>query len=433
MKRDIIQELNAWKNHSYRKPLILRGARQVGKSWIVNAFGESFKHFVTINFEKAKNAHAVFAGDLNIDTLLKNLALYTHQKIIPGETLLFLDEIQACPAAVQALRYFKEECPLLHVIAAGSLIDFILDEVGMPVGRVQFLYLYPLSFTEFLTVNQRDDLRQVILSRDVNPVIHKQILDYLKTYFWLGGMPAVVSAWLEKKDPNLCQEIQDEIIDAYSQDFHKYASDKQIPYVSKVFNSIPKQLGNKFKFVHIDADMHSLPLKNALNLLVKAGVALPCYHTSAQTQPLGAEMNEKKFKVFFFDIGLAQRILGLNIKEWFLTRLTVANIGPITEQFVAQELTAHTVSRKKAELYYWHRETRGSNAEVDFIVQKDGLIIPVEVKSGKNGRLRSLFLYLESHPHSPYGLKIAEHLFAEHDRVKEIPLYGIDAWLCSEI
>ncbi len=429
MKRDIIQELNVWRNHSYRKPLILRGARQVGKSWVVNEFGKSYKHFVTINFEKAKNAQEIFAGDLNIDTLLINLALYTHQKIIPGETLLFLDEIQVCPAALQALRYFKEECPELHVIAAGSLIDFILDDIGIPVGRVQFLYLYPLSFAEFLTVNQRDDLRQTILSKDINPVIHKEIIEYLKTYFWLGGMPAVVSAWLENKDPNLCQEIQDEIIDAYVQDFHKYASDKQIPYVSKVFNSIPKQLGNKFKYVHIDADMHSLPLKNALNLLIKAGVALPCYHTSSEVQLLGAEVNEKKCKVFFFDTGLAQRILGLNINKWFLTRLTVANIGPITEQFVAQELTAYTISRKKAELFYWHREARSSNAEVDFVVLKDGLIIPVEVKSGKNGRLRSLFLYLDSHPHSPYGLKIAEHLFAEHDRIKEIPLYGIEAWV----
>lgn len=430
MQRTIFKDLITWKNHPYRKPLILRGARQVGKSWVVNEFGKQFPSFVSINFEKSKAANTIFAGDLTADKLLENLALFTRQKIIPGETLLFLDEIQVCPAALLALRYFKEECPDLHVIAAGSLIDFVLNNVGMPVGRVQFLYLHPLSFSEFLIVNGRNDLCEAIISQSIDPVIHDIIMDYLKTYFWLGGMPAVVQAWLEHRNPVLCQELQDQIIDAYSQDFHKYASDRQIPYVTKVFASIPKQLGNKFKFSSVEPDMHSLALKKALNLLIQAGIALPCYHTAAH-QPIEADINEKKFKVFFFDLGLAQRILGLDIRQWFLTPLTVANIGAITEQFVAQELTAYAAANKKAALYYWHREARASNAEVDFIVQKDGGIIPVEVKSGKNGRLRSLHLYLESHPQSPYALKIAEHLFSQQGRIREIPLYAIYAWMAN--
>lgn len=428
MKRDILKQLSAWCEHPYRKPLILRGARQVGKSWAINEFGKQFKRFVSVNFEKTPDAQEIFRGDLSAEHILEKLSLFTHEKIVPGECLLFFDEIQECPDAIRALRYFKEELPALHVIAAGSLIDFVLKKIGVPVGRVQFMYLYPLSFSEFLTVNDRDDLRQYILTQQVDPIIHRQILDYLKNYFWLGGMPAVVSAWLNNRDPQLCHEIQDEIIEAYQQDFHKYASDKQIPYLSKVFAAIPKLLGKKFKFSHVDVDTHTLPLKEALSLLNKASIAHYCYHTSAHEQPLGADSNEKKFKVFFFDLGLAQRLLGLDTRQWLVTPMKVDNIGEITEQFVAQEFLAYHDVKKKLQLYYWHREVRGSTAEVDFIIQKDGQIVPVEVKSSKDGRLRSLHLYLDTHPNSPYGLKIAEHEFSHHKNIKEIPLYAIESW-----
>jgi len=428
MKRDFLIHLREWRTHPYRKPLIIRGARQVGKSWVVEEFGKQFPYFISINFEENQPAQDIFSGDLDVNQLLEKLSLYAHQKIIPGETLLFFDEIQECPNAIRALRYFKEKRPELHLIAAGSLLDFILEKIGLPVGRVQFMYLYPLSFSEFLTVNNRDDLREYILKQQIDPVIHQKILEYLRHYFWLGGMPAVVHAWLERRDPKLCHEIQDEILDAYQQDFHKYTSERQIPYLNKVFASIPKQLGNKFKFAHVENDIHSLPLKEALSLLNKAGIAHYCYHTSAHRQPLNAEMDEKKFKVFFFDIGLAQRLLGLDTRTWLGTSFKVENMGAITEQFVAQEFLAYHEVKRRLQLHYWHREARGSNAEVDFIIQKDGQIIPIEVKSAKDGRMRSLHLYLESHPDAPYGVKIAEHLFSQHNRIQEIPLYGIESW-----
>lgn len=428
MKRDILQHLKAWSDHPYRKPLILRGARQVGKSWVISEFGKQFTKFVTINFEQERQVHDIFAGNLDAASLLEKLSLYSHQKIIPGETLLFFDEIQECPDALRALRYFKEQAPALHVITAGSLIDFVLEKIGVPVGRVQFMYLFPLSFSEFLSVNDRNDLRDYIKTGKIDPVIHQTILDYLKNYFWLGGMPAVVNAWLEHRDPQLCHEIQDEILQAYQQDFQKYASERQIIYLNKMFSAIPQQLGNKFKFSQVETDIHSLPLKEALFLLGKAGIAYSCFHTSAHKQPLGAEINEKKFKVFFFDIGLAQRLLGLDTREWLTTPIKVENIGAITEQFVAQEFLAYHDVKNKLQLYYWHREKHGSNAEVDFIVQKKNKIIPVEVKSAKDGRMRSLHLYLETHLESPYGLKIAEHLFSQHQRIREIPLYAIESW-----
>lgn len=430
MKRDLLQELRDWKESALRKPLILRGARQVGKSWLVNEFSKTFRSFIKIDFDKDKKAKALFLKNSKIADFLVDLEIYTGQKVISGETLLFFDEAQECPEAINMLRQFKEDLPTLHVIAAGSLLDFILDEIGMPVGRVQFMYLYPLSFGEFLTALERDDLRSYILNSKVAPAIHEQILLLLKTYMWLGGMPAVVDAWIKHQKVTLCQELQDELIAAYTQDFYKYAKHRNIEYVTKVFEAIPQQLGRKFKFANVDNEIRALPLREALALLIKAGIAHVCFHSAAQEQPLGASKDEKKFKVFFFDIGLAQRMLGLVLENWQFAKLQVKTLGGIAEQFVAQELIAYASVKTKANLYYWHREAKSSNAEVDFVVIKNQQIIPIEVKAGTTGHLRSMHAFLGAHPNSSYGLKIAENLFSEHadGKIIEIPLYGIEAW-----
>lgn len=429
MYRDILLELNAWRQHPLRKPLVLRGARQVGKSWIVREFGKSFTSFVEINFEKEKDAKTFFAGDIKIGELLEHLSLYSGKKIVPGETLLFLDEIQDCENAITTLRYFKEELPELHVVAAGSLVEFALEKIGTPVGRIQFLYLYPLSFGEFLLALGKKGFREYIKAGKVDPVIHKQILELLKNYMWLGGMPAVVKAWIDYKDPKICQDAQDEIIETYRQDFSKYARKRQIDNVAMVFDAIPRQLGGKFKYSHVDAHTNQQPIKQALHLLEKAGVALPAYHSSGQGVPLGASRNEKKFKTFFFDIGLAQRILGLDLKNWVVAPLKVVNVGAIAEQLVAQEFVAYSFMKSKPELYYWHRESSSSNAEVDLLFTKGSMVVPVEIKSGQKGGLKSMQVFLKSHPHSKYGLKIFEGEFASHDNIREIPLYGIEAWV----
>lgn len=429
MKRDFVKELEVWKNEVTRKPLLLRGARQVGKSWLVQAFASSFSNFVEINFEKDKSARSLFAGDVHIPQLLERLSLYAGGKIIPGQTLLFLDEIQECEEALTALRYFKEDCPELHVIAAGSLVEFALAKLGLPVGRIQFLHLYPLSFGEYLSAIGREELRHYLLGREVPRAIHLQLLDLLKTYLWLGGMPAVVQAWLDHKDVQLCQRLQDEILQAYRQDFLKYAKRNQVDHVAQVFEAIPVQLGRKFVYSHVNPHIRAQALGQALRLLEMAGIALPVYHTSAQGLPLGATKNEKHFKMFFFDVGLAQRLLGLDMRAWVLHELTIANVGVIAEQFVAQELTSYASPRLKAELFYWHRESPASNAEVDFVTVKDREIIPVEVKSKIKGGLKSLKMFLESHPASSYGVKISEYPFASHGELHEVPLYGVEAWV----
>lgn len=429
MYRDLQNDLIEWKTHPFRKPLLLRGARQVGKSWLAGELGKGFPSVVEINFEREASAKALFEGDLDVAKLLEKLSLYSGKSILPGETLLFLDEVQECEGAIKSLRYFKEECPELHVIAAGSLVDFAIEKLGLPVGRIQFLHLHPLSFGEFLLALGRGDLRRYVLTGRVERVIHDQLLDLLKTYLWLGGMPAVIDAWIAKRDVALCQGIQDEIIGTYRQDFEKYARRRQAPLVERVFESVPTQIGTKFTYLRADPHARSNAVRDALMLLEKAGVVVPAFHSPGQGIPLGAGRDEKKFKAFLFDVGLAQRMLGLDLRSWVVSPLKVVNIGAVAEQFVAQELIAYGRPTSKPELHYWHREVAASSAEVDFLVPKDGMVVPIEVKSGTRGGLKSMQLFLDSHPSSKYGLKVSECPFSSHGRIREIPLYGLEAWV----
>lgn len=428
MKRDRLKYLEEWRNDPHRKPLLIRGCRQVGKSWLIREFGKQFETFIEINFEKNKLIHSYFTSDLNVNTILEKISLHTHTKIQPGKTLLFFDEVQMCEGALQSLRYFKEDKPELHIIAAGSLLDFALNKLGIAVGRVQFMQLYPLSFSEYLSVIGLHDLREFLFKQENDPVIAQQLNEHLKNYMWLGGMPAVIDAWISHRDPAICQRLQDEIIESYQIDFHKYAKQHEIPYVTKIFEAIPALLGKKFIYSHVDEHARIENIKNALKLLETAGIAIPCYHTAAQSPPLGAMQNDKKFKLFYFDIGIAQRLLGLDIKQWLLNPLPLSNQGALAEQFVAQEIVAYSDFHKQARLYYWHREAKNSTAEVDFIILKNGAIIPVEVKSTHKGSMKSLHLFLESHPNSKFGLKISTMPFSQHENLIEIPLYALESW-----
>lgn len=429
MRRDHLNFLRRWRTDPIRVPLMIRGARQVGKSWLVSTFGQEFDHYISINFEKDKRAHALFPEHIDVNKTIENLQAYTHTPCLPGKTLLFLDEIQECEDAIRYLRYFKEEKSELHVIAAGSLLEFTLEKLGVAVGRIDYLFLYPLSFMEFLSGMNRDDLRELVVKQQVDPASHEVLLDYLKTYLWLGGMPAVVDTWIKHKDFALCQRLQDRIIGNYEDDFQKYAKKHQIEPVGKVFRSIGQQLGNKFQYSNVDSDMKTYPIKQGLYLLVKAGIAHLCFHTSGHVYPLKAEMNEKKFKAFFFDIGIAHRLLGLDLAEWVTTPMKLDYLGASAEQLVAQEFVAYANPSKPAELFYWQNEIKGSNAEVDFIAAKKQEIIPIEVKAKTKGGMKSLKVYFESHPKSTYGVKISENHFARHGNLEEIPLYAIASWI----
>jgi len=430
--RAALYALKMWRDHPLRKPLLLRGARQVGKSYLVRQFGLEFDHFIEINFEKDKQIKQLFMGSLAPQLLIQNIAGYVNKPIIPGKTLLFFDEIQECEEAILALRYFKEELQELHVIAAGSLVDFKLNKIGIPVGRLQFLYLYPLSFAEYCEVTDHKILfQQSKQSLKLEGALHDKLLAAVKNYCWIGGMPAAVDAWITHSNFVYCQEIQDEILLSYRQDFNKYAKDHQIPHLERVFSNIGQQLGQKYKYTSVDPDVRAVSLREALTLLEMAGVVHRVYHSSAQGLPLASGMDEKRFKVYFFDVGLIQRLLGTGVKEWLLKSLSIKHIGGMAEQFVHQEYIAYTAQHTPPSLYYWHRETKQSNAEVDFLFVRDSTIVPVEVKSGRFGHMKSLKLFLESHTHSPYGLKISESNETDFETMHSIPFYSIQEWLAG--
>lgn len=432
MKRTIYQELKLWSAKKGRKPLILRGARQVGKTHIVRMLGETFTSFLTVNFERQPLAKEIFEKDLDPKRIARDLSLMFNTNIVPGKTLLFLDEIQEAPKALIALRYFYEEMPALHVIAAGSLLDFALEEVGIPVGRVEFLYLYPMSFIEFLLATHREQAAQAILNNifphPFHETIHAQFLDILAEYLAVGGMPEVVKTWRDTQDLKLCSEIKLALINAYRQDFEKYGRKHQIKYLDLLFNQIPQRLAQPFKFSQIPGDYRKRELAPCFDLLAKALIAKPIYHSDGQGLPLGAGVDLSLFKTLFLDVALAQSVLGENPKDWLLhAKQTLTNKGALIESFVGQELLAYGSSRLQPVLYYWHKQTRNSNAEVDYLIEQQGQVIPIEVKSGTTGQLKSLHEFLATHPHSPYGIRFSTQPYSEYQKIHSYPLYAVAA------
>lgn len=420
----------AWKKAKEHKPIILRGARQVGKTHLIRQFAKKFDSFVEINFEKHQSARAIFEKDLNIEQIIRNLELYTGKKITPGKTLLFLDEIQEVPRAIIALRYFYEECCELHVVAAGSLIEFAIESVGVPVGRVKFLYLYPMSFVEYLRAMGRemqvDHLTEHDPKQPLSPVIHHKLLGYVAEYMAIGGMPKVVKTWRDTKDIEMCASIQLDIVKSYQMDFEKYSKKHQIKYLSLIFDNIPQKIGKRFKFSKLPGEFRRRDLEPCFELLKKAQVIQPIYHTDAQGIPLGAQINQDCYKIIFIDMALAQRAMNMHPKDWFLQPETaLANKGSLVESFVGQEILAYSRMEETPALYYWQRHQKSSQAEVDYILQLGQEILPIEVKSGQSGKLKSLNLFLETHPLSKYGVRISVNPFSQEKKLHSYPLYAI--------
>lgn len=434
MKRDLRIYLEEWATNQGRKPILLKGARQVGKSYLARDFGNTFENFVEINFEFMPGLKSVFEKDLDPVRIVRDLSVIVGQPIKPGKTLLFLDEIQECPGAIKSLRYFYEKMPQLHVIAAGSLLDFVLDETGLPVGRVMPLYLYPLSFMEFLSAVGKEHLRHEIYNH--NPVeefpefLHNQLLGLIGEYMAVGGMPEAVKQWINTGDLSSCLTIHRLLIDTYRQDFAKYAEKRKQKYVEMIFNAIPRLAGKKFIFNAVSTEMRSRELRPALELLAKAGIAHIINHSSSNGLPLGSEINPQVSKVIFLDVALAQSVLGIDYGSWILDPVYyIANRGAVTESFVGQELLAYSPAAMKSELYYWVREIRGSMAEVDYVTGINGKVVPIEVKSGVTGTLKSLHIFLEQKRNSEYGLQFSQRNYQVDKKIRRYPLYAIAAAL----
>lgn len=426
MKRFIYQRLRDWAKERDRKPLILRGARQVGKTHAASQLGQHFNDFIEINFEYSEHFCNLFEEDLDPERIVREISLLVKKQIVPGETLLFFDEIQACPRAILSLRYFYEKMPDLHVMAAGSLLEFAHELIGIPVGRVQSLYIYPMTFFEYLIADGEKLLVQEILNDSkISEVIHKKLLKHLGVYLALGGMPEVLKSWIKDRDPEKCSQIQATLLDTYRQDFEKYGKKSQLKYLSLLFENIPRQLGEKFKYTKI-GEYRKRELEPSLELLVTANLFHKVMHTSAQGIPIGAEANPERFKLLFIDVGLTQSLLGLDLSSWFIQpEVELVNKGQMVEAFVGQELLAYSDPVRKFQLYYWQRETRGSSAEVDYVIQKQNAVIPLEVKSGKTMKLKSLHFFLESHQKSQFGMKVSIDPKYKGDKVHSLPLYAI--------
>jgi len=428
MKRDLERELFKWKEHKDRLPLLLRGARQVGKSYIVEEFGKkAFKNIVVVNFEFRPELKQCFTT-LDPIEIINKLQLLMGVTIEAETTLLFLDEIQECPNAIMSLRYFKEKYNRLAVIGAGSLMEFTLNspDFRMPVGRIQFIYLEPLSFGEFLTVSGNERLRHhlqgIRLNSTFDDVVHQKLMDLLRIYFIVGGMPAVVKEYFESRNFLNCKRIQNSLLQTYRSDFGKYAKTAEHKYLQKVFDEAPRLVGSRVKYSNIDPASKSRDIKQALNLLKLAGIIYPVYATAASGLPLGAQANEAKFKLNFLDVGLMQNACGLQSELTLTNDFIQVNAGAVTEQLIGQELRAYSDSYLEHNLFFWARDKKSSSAEVDYVVAVDSLILPVEVKAGKTGTLKSLKLFIEEKK-ALFGIRFSQEKLSLHDKILTLPLY----------
>ena len=431
MGRKIDAELHAWVQDSNRKPLLLRGARQIGKSSTVRNLGKQFDHYLEINFEIDKQARDLFEkGDLSPQTLCRDLALIYDTPIIPGKTLLFLDEIQASLPAISSLRFFYERYRDLHLIAAGSLLEFALQELAsFGVGRVRSMFMYPMSFFEFLAACNCQELLETIKNSDckkpLSEPVHNKINDLLRTFLVIGGMPEVVITYLNSNDLLSCQRILDDLVISLRSDFVKYKEKIPALQISVVFDSVAAQMGKKFVFANVSKDYTHRQLKEGLELLKMAGIVIPVTHSAANGVPLGAEIDIKKQKMLLLDTGILQKLLGLSLADLIINNdFPLINRGNIAELFIGLEILKSSSSYEQKNLYYWHRENKSSNAEVDYIVQIGQEIIPIEVKSNIRGAMQSMRLFIKE-KQSPYGIRTSMENYGELPDLKIIPLYAL--------
>lgn len=403
MRRHQLETLNEWLNNSPRKPLVIRGARQVGKSTLVELFAEEFgKELLNVNLERHLELSEIFAKK-DTHEILQQIEFLPGMKSVTQNSLLFLDEIQSVPEAVPALRYFYEDRPQLPVLSAGSLLEFALSDhsFSMPVGRIQYLHMGPMTFSEFLNAIGEAKLASFILNYEpgqpIGDVVHNRLMSLLRSYYYVGGMPEAVSVFSETRSYRRVGTVHNSIIETYREDFPKYIGSRNLNRMHKVFHFIARNVGRKIKYSNISAEDQSSTLKKDIDLLSMAKVINKVTHSNCSGLPLQADMQEKIYKAFFLDVGLMNAVCGLDwrtVSQIDDTKLI--NEGAIAEQFIGQHLQYLLADTANRELTYWLRQGRSSNAEVDFVVQLGGSIVPIEVKAGATGTLKSMHQFMGS-------------------------------------
>ncbi len=406
-KRIIDTYLTDWALRETHKPVLLRGARQVGKSTAVRHLSEQFNSYVEINFEKQPAYKTLFQGNLDVNRILSQISALSGIPIQVGQTLLFLDEIQACPEAIMALRFFKEDLPALHVIAAGSLLEFALEELPtFGVGRIHSMFMYPMTFDEFLEANGEELLmnaRNQATIHDPLPLpLHNRLVELMRIYMLVGGMPEVVAKWVNTHDFIQCQEVQDDIVVSYEDDFPKYRKKVNPTLLRLTMRSAAIQATQKFVYAQVGGEYKTNEIKKALDMLILAGLLIPVTHTAANGLPLGSEADSSYRKMLLLDTGLMLRLLNMsmgNITEITTHILTASasdliNRGPVAEQIAGLEMLRYQSPNIRHELFYWVRLTKNSQAEIDYLTHHAQTVLPIEVKAGTQGGMKSLWSFM---------------------------------------
>lgn len=407
IKRAVDAMLLEWKDSRSRKPLLLRGARQVGKSSVAAHLGMTFEFYVEVNFEKQPEMVEIFRQTRNVFELANSLSMYYNTPVEPGRTLLFLDEIQNSVDAIKSLWAFKEDFPALHVIAAGSLLEFTLKELpSFGVGRIRSLFVYPFSFDEFLMAVGKSSWvmakREANSNRPLPLPLYNELVHHFRTFLMVGGMPASVAAWVDTHDYAQCQTELDDIQMAYYDDFVKYSQNIDPTLLRNTLQSVVTQIGNKFTYSRVDGNFRAEEVKRALGLLCDAGIIKRVSHTAANGMPLGAEVNEKFRKYIYLDSGLLLRVLDMEIGgARQLTELIVAgsakelvNKGGLIEMVLGWELIKYNNPRWQHDLYYWENIADGTRSEVDYVVPHDMRVLPIECKADVSGKMKSMYLFM---------------------------------------
>lgn len=426
MERLFEKKLEQWKISRNRKPLIVRGARQVGKSYTITRFGKNaFKGKIhCIDFEKHPEWHGVFDRNLDPVRIVSELEILLNAKISPGKDLLFFDEIQAAPRAITALRYFYETLPEQHLIAAGSLLDFTMKEISFPVGRVNIMNMLPMNFCEFLQAVGKRRIAEIICSEPVrlSETIHLEILESVRQYMFVGGMPECVKVWAGSHSMADVSGIRSDLVNAYRQDFSKYAPYADKRAMNQTLTTVAKHIGHQIKFSRLSDDFTGPTNKKAFELLRLARVIHKVTAASPASMPLSTTASEKKFKSLLVDIGLLNTLNDLSLNQEYMKKdvLSIYD-GALAEQFAGQEL----ISGGMEDLHYWSREARNSSAEIDYLFARGNKIFPVEVKSGPSGKLRSMHLLLQQYPKIEQGYVLSSAPYGEipDQKLTFLPLY----------
>ncbi len=426
MKRKITQQLIEWKNSTSRKPLILNGARQVGKTFILREFGrENYKNTVYVNLESNGTVASMFSDDISPSKLIKYLEAETGERILPNETLIILDEIQSCERAVTSLKYFYEETPEYHIAAAGSLLGVAINrnQTSFPVGKVNVMRLYPLDFEEFLTATGNALLIEQITEcynnmSPMNEALHKKAIGLYYDYLIVGGMPEAVKVFIETNSYIDSGLVQRSIIDSYTADMAKYASNSEAVKIRACYNSIPAQLAKdnkKFQYKVVQKGGSSTIFGASLEWLKQAGITLECQRVEQGTMPLPVYADQTSFKIYMSDVGLLVNKSQMSVNT-IITGEANIFMGAVTENYIAQQLAA-----KNYPLYYW--TVANSQAELDFVLQKDDKIYAIEAKKGEHVRSRSLSVFRQKY--SPdYAIRFSQKNFGQTEDIISIPLYA---------